>query len=256
MSRRRHSRAGASRARCSTARKTGTAISDRYRLVYFLSSNVYELYDRVADPAENSNLALKGSPALDTMKRELSTWMDRVMYDRDAKFNQQFRGIADLILREPPKVDVASTNQTIEDGRIEILGIGVDPSKPPIPSLPADFHVYFKPNQPTSVSYKLQLVAWPVDAAAPLTDPVPLSALRSSFRITGDGSLPTTRWNKGEYIRERFTLKLPNEWKTNAIAIAIVVAPQNNAGQKLRATGATPSNDVFMFRLGTLPVTK
>ncbi len=237
--------------------KRRAAVSDRYRLVYFLSSNIYELYDRMTDPNETTNIALKGaSPALDGMKRELANWMDRVMYDRDAKFNQQFRGIADVLLREVPKPEVAVTGQTIEGGKVDIIGIGRDLAKPPIPSLMADFHVYFQPNEPTSTSYKMQLVAWPVDAAAPLTDPVPVSALRSSFRITADGSYPTTRWKKGEYIRERFSLKLPNEWRTNAIAIGLVIAPQVNQSQKVRPTGVTPSNDVLMFRLGTLPITK
>ncbi len=236
--------------------KRRAAISDRYRLIYFLSSNIYELYDRVSDPAELTNLALKSSPALDTMKRELTNWMDRVMYDRDSKFNQAFRGFEDLLLREEPTIEVKAANQTIEDGKIEILGIGRDLQKPPIPSLATDVLVYFKPNQPTTTSYKLQLVAWPVDANAPITDPVPVSALRSNFRITADGSYPTTRWQKGEYIRDRFTIRLPNEWKTDSIAIALVVAPQANQSQKVRATGVSPSNDVNMFRLGTLPVTK
>ena len=236
--------------------KRRAAISDRYRLIYFLSSNIYELYDRVSDPAELTNLALKPSPALDTMKRELATWMDRVMYDRDPKFNQAFRGIEDVLLRKEPTVEVKVENTSLENGKVEILGIGRDLSKPPIPSLATDLYIYFKPNEPTSVAYKFQLAAWPVDANAQLTDPVPISALRSNFRLTADGSYPTTRWQKDEYIRERFTIKLPNEWKTDAIAIALVIAPQGNQSQKIRATGTTPSNDVYMFRLGTLPVTK
>lgn len=236
--------------------KRRAAISDRYRLIFFLSSNLYELYDRVSDPAELTNLALKPSPALDTMKRALQNWMDRVMYDPDAKFNQAFRGMSDVLLTEPPTVEVASPNQTIEDGKLEILGIGRDLEKPPIPSLATDLFVYFKPNEPTARSYKFQLVAWPVDPGSPLTDPVPVTALRSNFRSTADGAYPTTKWTKGEYIRDRFTLKLPIDWKTDAIAVALVVAPQTSQIQKLRATGAAPSNDAFMFRLGTLPVTR
>ena len=54
----------------------------------------------------------------------------------------------------------------------------------------------------------------------------------------------------------RFTIRLPNEWKTDSIAIALVVAPQTNQSRKVRATGPAPSNDPNMFRLGTLPVTK
>lgn len=236
--------------------KRRAAIGDRYRLIFFLNSNLYELYDRISDPAELTNLALKPSPALETMKRELQNWMDRVMYDRDAKFNQAFRGMADVLLREAPTVEVKSEGATIEDGAIEILGIGRDLTKPPIPSLATDLFVYFKPGGPAVQSYKFQLVAWPVDAGAPLTDPVPVTALRSNFRITADGGYPTTKWSKGEYIRDRFTIRLPNEWKTNSIAIALVVAPQTNQSRKIRATGPAPSNDVNMFRLGTLPVTK
>lgn len=236
--------------------KRRAAISDRYRLIFFLNSNLYELYDRVSDPAELTNLALKPSPPLETMKRELQNWMDRVMYDRDAKFNQAFRGMADVLLHEPPTVEATAAGATIEDGMIEVMGVGRDLAKPPIPSLATDLFIYFKPTGPTAQSYKFQLVAWPVDAGAPLTDPVPVTALRSNFRITADGSYPTTKWSKGEYIRDRFTIKLPNEWKTDSIAIGLVVAPQTNQSRKVRATGPTPSNDPNMFRLGTLPVTK
>ena len=231
--------------------KRRAAISDRYRLIYFLSNNIYELYDRVTDPAEVTNLALKNPPALAEMKRELSNWMDRVMYDPDAKFNQAFRTMADVILDEAPAPEVKTENQTI-DGKLEILGAGRDPERPLKKNAAIDFHVYFKVLEPVAVAYKFQLAAWPVDADAALTDPVPPNALRSSFRITADGAFPTTRWEQGQFIRERFTVKLPADWKPGAMAIGLVVAPQTAQAHKLPATGTTPSNDPRMFRIGTL----
>jgi len=235
--------------------KRRAAISEHFRLLYYLSNNIYELFDHQRDPEELDNLAPKSPPALDTMKKALGAWMNRVMYARDPTFNQAFRlYMSDVILDAPPTPTVPCTGQTFDDGKIEILGIGLDPTTPAAPNLRPEFHVYFHVNERTKMSYRFQLVGWPVEPGVPLTDPMPISALRSNFRVTAGGAYPTTQWRANEYIRERFPLQLPATWKAKAIAIGLVISPVANHNQKLRATGAAPSNDGFTFSLGQLPV--
>jgi hypothetical protein len=233
--------------------KRRAAISSRYRLIYTLSSNIYELFDRDADPVERSNVAAKDPTGLETMKRSLANWMERVMYDRDPKFNHAFRAtIADVLLREPPKPLVEVTKHSLE-GKIEILGIGHDTVKPK-PKQKVDFFVYFRVNEPITTPYRLQLVGWPVATGASITDQITLGALRSPLRMTAEGAYPTSRWQKGEYIRERFSLTLPVGWTADAIALGLLV--QQNTGQKLKPTGPAPSNDEHLFSLGSIPVGK
>ncbi len=43
------------------------AISEKYKLIYYLNNSVYEFYDLTADPWEHNNLAPKHPAAMDTM---------------------------------------------------------------------------------------------------------------------------------------------------------------------------------------------
>ena len=74
------------------------AISEAYKLIYYLQSNIYELYDLAADPWEHNNLAPKHPPAFDQMKAALDAWLERVVYARDADFNQANERIKDVLL--------------------------------------------------------------------------------------------------------------------------------------------------------------
>jgi hypothetical protein len=76
--------------------------------------------------------------------------------------------------------------------------------------------------------------------------------VRSKVRATADGAYPSDRWRPGDYIRERFTLSLPADWKPEGLTLGLVVT--DAAGQKVRATGAAPSNDPFTLVLGVLPL--
>ncbi len=235
--------------------KRRAAISENYRLLYYLNNNIYELFDDRKDPDELHNLAPESPPALATMKKALNGWMNRVMYARDPTFNQAFRlYMSDVILDHAPHPQVRSEHQSIENGKIEILGIGLDKATVAAPNLRTQFHVFFHVHQQVTTSYKFQLVGWPVEPGTPLTAPVPITALRSSFHVSGDGAYPTIRWRENEYIRERFTLQLPPEWKAPAIGIGLVVAKVGSTRTRVKPTGATPSNDVFLYSLGQLPV--
>ncbi len=89
------------------------AVSRGWKLIYYLQSNITELYDLAQDPWEKTNLAPNNPPALVTMRQALQAWMERVLYARDPVFNQAFRQAQDLLVPEAPPI--ASSDQSLAD---------------------------------------------------------------------------------------------------------------------------------------------
>lgn len=229
--------------------KERAAISERWKLIYYFASNLYELYDLAADPWEHTNLAPQAPPALATMKQALQAWMDRVMYVRDPVFNQAFRQLSDVVLPSAPAPQVAAQGQTL-DG-IAILGAGIADGRPVTPGARLDVHVYFRVDRPTATAYRFQLAAWPVDPAAPAAAPAPGSILRSALRTTAGGAFPTDRWKRGDHVRERFPLTVPADWH-GAIGLGLVA--EDAAGTAHEPTGASLGSDRQIAVLGTIPL--
>lgn len=227
------------------------AISQSSKLIYYLQSNLYELYDLKADPMEKTNLAPKNPPAMALMKTALDAWLERVVYARDQLFNQQAsKNLADLVLTSPPKPAVATTGQTLDDGKLTILGLTATPK--PTAGAQTTVEVFFKVNARTQLTYKFLLAAWPVDTATwKPTDPAPANLTKSSLRATGEGFFGTERWRTGEFVRDKFTLTIPPDWTGNAVAFGLVAMDQ--AGEKASATAAAPSNDPNLLVLGIVP---
>lgn len=232
------------------------AISQAHKLIYHVHSNLYELYDLAADPSEKSNIAPKNPPAMSLMKTALESWLERVVYARDATFNQANKTIGGIVLTAPPNVEVATRDHKLADGAIEILGIGVgESSVRPAPGTRVDFHVYFKVHARTDIAYRFLLAVWPIDAPTwKPRDPAPAVMARSPLRPTGDGFFPSDRWRAGEYIREQFTLNLPADWQGSALAVGLVASDAQ--GNKVDAVGPSPANDANLLVLGTLPFGK
>lgn len=229
------------------------SISESHKLIYYLHSNLYEMYDLVADPYEKANIAPKNPPAMELMKSALDAWLERVVYARDPRFNQNNRVMADLVLAAPPTPPVPTQGQTLADGSIEVLGIGLtDKSPPPGPNARIEVNVYFHVKARTAITYRFLLGGWPIDRATwKPEDRAPTTMARSPMRATGDGIFASDRWRAGEYIRERFTLTLPGDLKGDGLAIGLVASEAN--GSKADATGAAPSNDPSLLILGVLP---
>ena len=231
--------------------KERAAISERWKLIYYFASNLYELYDLAADPWEHTNLAPQAPPAFATMKQALQDWMDRVMFVRDPTFNQAFRQLSDVVLATasaPP--EVVTTGQTV-DG-IAIDGIGRAEGQRAVPGGKLDVHVYFHVDRPTAAAYRFQLVAWPVDRAATPAAPPAGAVLRSALRTTAGGVFPTDRWKPGDRVRERFPLTLPRDWHGDGLAIGLVA--QDAAGQHHAPTGQALPGDPTVAVLGVLPL--
>ena len=228
------------------------AISEQYKLIYYMQSNLYELYDLKKDPWEHDNLAPKHPPSMTLMKTALDAWLERVVYNRNPTFNQANERIKDVLLTAPPKPAVATPNQTLDGTSLEILGIGVADGSKLAAGARVDLHVYFKVHDRTAQSYRFLLAVWPVDPAhfSP-TDPAPATIVRSTLRATADGFFASDRWRENEYVRERFSVQIPADWH-GAIAVGLVAS--DAAGDKATATGAAPANDPNLIVLGMLPL--
>lgn len=223
------------------------AISEHYKLIDYISKGVFEFFDLKADPWEKVNLAPKKPPEMAPMKQALDTWLERVMYLRDPRFNQQIRQMHDVLLGGKPAPEVPVTGRDVDD-KIETLGLAVEDGKRLAPENKVDVHVYFHAKERTDKTYKFGILAWPVtgdDPQVPADVTLPASPLRTSPHLTGDGAFTTNRWHEGEYVRERFVVNVPKSWATSGathVAVVLVVV-DTSPGGKTRNIG-----------LGTLPL--
>src|SRR5690606_32847909 len=113
---------------------------------------------------------------------------------------------------------------TLDDGAIEIVGFDVEPDAT-VAGKPVEVAVYFRVVRRPSAAFKLQVEARPArpPAGAPR---VASSALRSA----GQGVLPTSRWRPGEFVRERFKVRIPAAWAAagaapGPLALSVELAP-------------------------------
>jgi hypothetical protein len=227
------------------------AISEKFKLVYYMQSNLYELYDLMKDPWEHENIAPKHPPAFELMKQALDSWLERVVYSRDATFNQANERIRDVLV-PAAKPAVPTTGQTLDDGKLEIVGIGLAEGARLVAGDRTEIHVYFDVKDRTQIAYKFLLSAWPIEREKwKPTDAAPGNIVRSPLRPTAEGFFSSDRWRAGEHVRERFTLQIPADWKGDGVAFGLVAAEAE--GQKAEATGPAPANDPNTIVLGVLP---
>lgn len=183
------------------------AISDKYKLVYHLESNVYELYNLKKDPWEQDNIHNKDRRGMQTMKRYLDDWLERVYYARDAIENQvigtfKAKGI---LLSGAPTPEHKTPKLTFDDGNIEVLGFDLAPK----PKNRLEVAVYFHATARPSDSFRFRVWAYPASGRASKDAPSPM---RGRLQETAGGLFPTSRWRPGEYIRQRFELRLRNDF--------------------------------------------
>ena len=194
------------------------AISEDWKLIYYMNSNLYELFNLKTDPWEHENVAPRHPPAFDKMKEALDGWLERVVFARDADFNQANEKIKDVLLSAPEAPQVPTTGLSLDGGRIEIAGYSVDPKTPLVAGAKVDFHVYFTVKQRPTISYKLQLMVGPV---------------RSSLHVTADGFFPTDRWHVGDLVRDRFTITMPATLPPDGVPVSLTVIDPANAANTI-----------------------
>jgi choline-sulfatase len=232
--------------------KQRAAISERWKLIYYFATNLYELYDLVRDPWEHVNVAATQPGALAPMKQALEAWMDRVMYARDPTFNQAFRQMSDVMLAAAPAPGVAATGTAFAD--LDVLGFDIDGGKPIAPGAKVDLLVYFHVRAPTAEPLRFQAQVWPAGpGASPTAPPDPGRIDRTAMRPTAEGAFSSERWKAGDYIRERFPIAIPADWRPEAGARLIVGLAASTATAPLPPTGPVVDRDPAVAVLGSLP---
>lgn len=226
------------------------AISEAWKLIYSLHANLDEFYDLKRDPWEHNNLAPSRPAAFAVMKSALDAWLERVVYSQSALFNQTRSRIDDVLMAAAPRPAVATHGQTLDSGRVEILGWEPAGTTGLVPGAHVDVWVYFAVRQRPQTSYRFQLTVWPVDVTSwKPSDSVPAGAVRTPLRATAGGFFASDRWHENDYIRERFSVTLPSHWSGG---VAVGLAAVDASGGYAHGTGARPANDANLLVLGAL----
>nr|HEX4313295.1 sulfatase-like hydrolase/transferase [Kofleriaceae bacterium] len=203
------------------------AISEKYKLIYYLNKGIYEFFDLTADPWEKTNLAPKHPASMDPMKSALDKWLERVMYARDSDFNQQIRQMKDALLGSAAPAPATGARGALDD-QIDVLGASYADGSAAVPGSKLDVFVYMTAHDRESTDFKFSLTAWPTTDATVAPDVAPpVTALHTSPHLTADGALPSSRWRPGEYIRERFTISVPKGWTGTGLAVAVVATDKD-----------------------------
>jgi arylsulfatase A-like enzyme len=220
-------------------------VNSKYKLIYDIKQNVYELYDLTADPWEKKNVWLGDKAAFETMKRYMDDWLERVYYSRDATSNQAMTKLSKHLLDRPPTPQHRIEGASADGGTIEVVGWGT-----PRPSWKAgekiELDVFFHAARRPSGDFMLQ-----IEASRPGASPA-----KTPFRAAAGGLLPTSRWRDGEHIADDFKLRIPDSWADPAGAtITLGLRLATSADRKsIPVSGKTVPGEHDLLLLGTLPL--
>ena len=229
------------------------AVSTTWKLVFNMKSNFYELYDLVADPLEQKNLASSRPDDLARMRERLDAWLERVVFSRDPVMSQVAARMQKVLLPGPPTPQVAVTGRSFDGGKIEVVGYDVTPAGPGGKvTLAVYLHAVARPSR----VFRLGAALWAAPAGlagdAALTVAMAPQQVRVGARVTLDGLLPSDRWHAGEYLREEFQFALPPSWSAADALVGLVVG--TNDGSKPDFAGPQPSSDPSCLSLGATRV--
>jgi arylsulfatase A-like enzyme len=226
------------------------AITNDYKLVYKLKSNVYELFDLNKDPWEKRNIANRDADALGQMRHYLDDWLERVYYSRDLESNQAAAKLTDTLLRDRPEPKHPTRGVSFDDGAIEVIGFDTRKDRF-VPGDKFPLSVYFKAAERPSTDYRLQIEVWPEKDGTPLAPP--MREARSKLRYTREGIFPTSRWRDGEFIRDRFGFNLPRSW-TEGDTVVVGLRMKSREGQLDSPKGELRPGQPDLAIIGRLPL--
>ncbi len=233
------------------------AISDAYRYIYYLQNNVAEFYDLKADPRQLTNLAPAGAPPFAEYRDALNSWLERVVFSRDPKFNQMADKMADVLFKTRPTGFIATKGVSLDNGAIDVLGYRLADTTHLVPGSKVDILVYFEAKRVTNQKLKFGITVWPgssIGADGNVVTTIDSNrALRVAPRVTIGGLFSTEHWRIGEFIRERFTITVPAYWAMATATVGLIAV--TDGGQGVPRTGPLASNESNTSILGDLPVT-
>lgn len=224
------------------------AISDKYKLILHLKSNVYELYDRKTDPWEKRNVASHDTAGMATMKPYLDDWLERVYYNRNREMNQVFsEKLTDTLLTGPPHPNHETKGLTFDDGRIELLGFDTKATAyGPGDRIP--IAVYFHATHRPTTDYRFQVEGW---LEGPDGTVVSKRRAHSKLRFTHGGLFPTGRWRDNEYVRDRFAITIPRQW-AGGDKLVIGLRLTSRDGKKAPPSASARPDQPDLGKLGQL----
>ncbi len=222
------------------------AISSKYKLVYNMQNNLYELYDLKRDPWEKRNIATSNRAVKDRMASTLNLWLERVFFTRDPTTNQAAMHRAKYLLKGPPKVANPVKGLTYDGGRIELLGFDTKKtSHAPGERLPVWLYFHVKDAPTADFRFQVQVVMEGDQGAIG-------APLRTRPALTDKGVFATSRWRKGEYIRDRAVVQLPHSWRGgHTLAFGFRMLDAQRRG--IKPTGPTLGKDLTLGLMGRLP---
>ncbi len=217
------------------------AISADYKLIYNLKANVYELYDLRTDPWEHKNLWGADLEGGRQMKEFLDEWLDRVYYSREAGTqSQEVRKQALLPTRPAPQHAADAT------GAAAVRLIGYDLDHPGYkPGDTVVVTLYFESAAETTTSYRLE-----AGAASLVTGTQPPAVRMDKSPL--DGMFPTSRWKKGEFVKESYSLRVPGGWPAGGAKLTFRLLDDHRQPVMLLGAGGTQLG--LEATLGDLPL--
>jgi arylsulfatase A-like enzyme len=222
-----------------------SATSTRWKLIFNLKGNFYELYDLANDPMERSNVAGRRQDGMDLMKPILDAWLERVVFTRDPTHSQVAMRMARLLLPGPPTPQHPVTGAALDDGAIEILGFDADPL---VPGQKAKIAIYFHVVRPPTRRLRLGAALFGVVAGLPGGG----DQVRAPVKITLDGLFASDRWQVGDYLRDEWTIQVTPSWGAPDAAIGLTAA--DAGGKPGGSIGSTIQGDPATLELGRVKV--
>lgn len=179
------------------------AISDKYKLIYHLKNNVYELYNLKTDPWEHKNLHATDAKGMAVMKGYLDDWLERVYYARNFVDNQAIGTLKKngvLLTSAPRPQHPVEPALTFDNGNLEVTGFDVAMG----PKNRLEVAVYFHAKKRPSGTFKFRAALYPAHGDA--------RAILGHSEEPAHGLFPTDRWHAGEYVRHRTKIRLPSDF--------------------------------------------
>ncbi|HTJ43835.1 MAG TPA: sulfatase-like hydrolase/transferase [Kofleriaceae bacterium] len=222
--------------------------SRAWKLIFDLDDNLYELYDLASDPGEKSNVVGQRKDQFEKMKGVMDAFLERVVFAR-SNANQMMTKIGQVLIKGPVTPAHPIDGVAFDGGRIVLRGWEPDTQGTIKPGDKFYAKIYFEVIDTPSAAFRLQMEGWPITGALDPKAAIPPQVAPSPLRFTLDGGFSSDHWRKGDWIRERFGIIVPNGWSGDQLALGVWMM----GDKKLEPTGPTPANDHGVAVLGTVP---
>ena len=123
-----------------------------------------------------------------------------------------------------------------DNGAIELIGLDT-PQSSYRPGDKVDVTVCMRVARRPSAGFRLQVEAW-LEPGEKQAHPRPV---RSSARLSAGGTFSSSRWRRGELVRDKITVGLPRNWKSGPFKLGIRMLAANKT--KVEVQGVTNASD-------------